>query len=450
MSRKLRLGAFLPGGGQHVAAWRHPDQPLDGAVSLAFHQELAALAERGLFDAYFLADTLSAEIGGREGGSAKAAGFEPLTLFAALSVTTKHIGFIATASTSYEEPYHVARRFASLDMISGGRAAWNVVTSHGDGPARNFGLAAQYGHDARYARAAEHLDVVRQLWDSWDDDAFLRDRATGVYFDPAKVRPIRHEGKYFRVEGPLNAPRPPQGHPVIVQAGQSETGRDFAAASAEVIFTTQQDLASAQAFYADVKGRAAAFGRSSDEILIMPGLAPFIGATKAEAQAKYDALNALILPEEGVGLLNALTGGTLDLAGYPLDGPLPEAPVTEGMKSRQQLLRRIADETGFSIRELYAWVATARGHLTLIGTPVEIADLMEEWLIGKGADGFNILPPWLPGGLEDFVTLVIPELQRRGIFRREYEGRTLRENLGLKRPANRWATVGSDPGLAAE
>lgn len=434
MSRKLRLGAFLPGGGQHLAAWRHPDSPLDGSTSLAFHQKLATLAEKGLFDAYFLADTLSAETGGREGGATKAAGFEPFTLFAALAVNTRNIGFIATASTSYEEPYHVARRFASLDLISAGRAGWNVVTSHGDGPARNFGLAQQYPHAERYQRAAEHLGVVKKLWDSWDDDAFLRNRETGVFFDAEKVRPIYHKGRFFSVDGPLNAPRPPQGHPVIVQAGQSEDGRDFAAASAEVIFTTQQDLSSAQAFHADIKRRAAARGRRPEDILIMPGLAPFVGRTLEEALAKYDTLNDLILPEEGIALLNTLTGGTLDLSSLPLDGPLPQAPETQGMKSRQDLLRQIADQHGFTIRQLYRWVATARGHLTVVGTAEDIADLMQEWLEGGGADGFNILPPWLPTGLEDFIDLVIPELQRRGIFRKQYEGRTLRENLGLSRP----------------
>lgn len=439
MTRKLRLGAFLPGGGQHLAAWRHPGSVLDGAVNLAFHQQLAATAERGLFDAYFLADVLSTEVGGREGGAARAVGFEPLTLFSALAVTTKHLGFIATASTSYEEPYHVARRFASLDLISGGRAGWNVVTSHGEQPARNFGFDHQPPHAERYERAAEHLKVVKALWDSWDDDAFPRDRARGIYFDPARSRPIRHHGRFFDVEGPLNTPRPPQGHPVIVQAGQSEAGRDFAAASAEVIFTTQQDLASARAFYADIKGRAEGKGRARSDILIMPGLAPYVGRTEAEARAKYDELNALIRPEDGIALLNTLTGGTLDLADYPLDGPLPPAPETEGMKSRQDLLRRIADEHGFSIRQLYEWVATARGHLTVVGTPVQIADLMQDWLEHEGADGFNILPPWLPGSLDDFVELVIPELQRRGIFRTEYEGCTLRENLGLHRPPNIFA-----------
>ncbi|AGT11155.1 LLM class flavin-dependent oxidoreductase [Paracoccus aminophilus] len=449
MSRKIRLGAFLPGGGQHVAAWRHPGSPSDGATNLAFHIELAKTAEKGLFDAYFLADGLSAGFaGGREGGSAKAAGFEPVTLFAALSAHTKRLGFIATASTTYEEPYQLARKFASLDLVTGGRAGWNVVTSTGDETARNFSRDTQLPHAERYARAREHVDVVRQLWDSWEDDAFLRDKESGQFFDRDRVHEINYEGEYFKVRGPLNTPRPPQGHPVVVQAGASEDGRDLAAATAEVIFTAHQNLSSAQEFYRDIKARAAAKGRDPREILVMPGVAPFIGRTLGEAQAKYDRLTSLILPEEGLALLNGLAGGTLDLTGYPLDGPLPPQDVTEGNKSRQVLIREIADRHGFTIRQLYQYVATARGHLTLIGTPKTIVDTLEEWFTSDAADGFNILPPWLPAGLEDFVGLIVPELQRRGLFRTEYEGRTLRENLGLARPENPWTRARS--ALAAE
>jgi N-acetyl-S-(2-succino)cysteine monooxygenase len=442
MTRKIRLGAFLPGGGQHIAAWRHPDSPLDGATNFAFHVELAKTAERGLFDAYFLADGLTVSFGGGiEGGNAKVAGFEPVTLFAALAPLVKNIGFIATSSSTYEEPFTTARKFASLDLISDGRAGWNVVTTTGDASAQNFNRDIQPPHAARYARAHEHVEVVKKLWDSFEDDAFVRDRATGRFFDPDKLHFTNHKGPHFQVKGPLNVSRSPQGHPVIVQAGQSEDGRGFAAAHAEVIFTAHQNKATAQEFYRDIKSRARGLGRDPSHVLIMPGVSPFIGRTLAEAQEKFDRLTALILPEDGIGLLNGLTGGTLDLRGYDLDGPLPPAPPTEGMKSRQALIRQIADENGYTIRQLYQHVASARGHFTVIGTPETIVDTLEDWFRDEAADGFNILPPWLPTGLNDFVELVTPELQRRGLFRTEYEGRTLRENLGLPFPQNRWASL---------
>ncbi|MFZ0098231.1 MAG: LLM class flavin-dependent oxidoreductase [Gemmobacter sp.] len=441
-SRKIRLGAFLPGGGQHIAAWRHPDSPADGATSFDFHLKLAKEAERGLFDAYFLADGLAIAFGGGiEGGNAKVAGLEPVTLFAALAPLTRHLGFIATASTTYEEPYNLARKFASLDLISGGRAGWNVVTTATESAAQNFNLDHQHPHAWRYKRAAEHVDVVRKLWDSFEDDAFLRDKESGQFFDPQKVHFTDHHGEHFKVRGPLNVCRSAQGHPVIVQAGQSEDGRGLAAATAEVIFTAHQKLDTAQEFYRDIKARARGLGRNPDHVLIMPGVSPFVGRTESEAREKYDRLTSLILPEDGIALLNGLTGGTLDLTGADLDGPLPPAPPTEGMKSRQALIRQIADENGFSIRQLYQWVASARGHFTVIGTPSQIADTLEEWFTHDGADGFNILPPWLPTGLTDFVDLVIPELQRRGLFRTAYRGRTLRENLGLPFRENRFAAA---------
>lgn len=440
MTRKIRLGAFLPGGGQHIAAWRHPDQPVDGATSFAFHVQLAQEAQRGLFDAYFLADGLAIAFGGGiEGGNAKVAGFEPVTLFSALAPFTKNLGFIATASTTYEEPYNLARKFASLDLISDGRAGWNVVTTATESAAHNFNLDQQHPHALRYQRAAEHVDVVKKLWDSFEDDAFVRDRDTGVFFDTTKVHYTDHKGAHFKVKGPLNVSRSPQGHPVIVQAGQSEDGRGLAAASAEVIFTAHQRLDTAQEFYRDIKSRARGLGRNPDHILVMPGVAPFVGRTQDEAREKYDRLTSLILEEDGIALIAGLTGGTLDLTGVDLDGPLPPVGPTEGMKSRQTLIRQIADENNFSIRQLYQWVATARGHFTVVGTPESIVDTLQEWFEGEGADGFNILPPWLPTGLTDFVDLVIPELQRRGLFRTQYEGRTLRENLGLPFPETRWA-----------
>ncbi|KQR69943.1 LLM class flavin-dependent oxidoreductase [Rhizobium sp. Leaf341] len=440
MTRQIKLGAFLPGGGQHIAAWRHPDQPVDGATNLQFHIELAQTAERGLFDAYFLADGLAVAFGGGvEGGNARVVGFEPVTLFSAIAPFTTHLGFIATASTTYEEPYALARKFASLDLISDGRAGWNVVTTATEAAARNFNRDTQLPHAARYRRAAEHVAVVKALWESFEDDAFIRDRDSGVYFDVNKVHRIDHDGEHFKVEGPLNVLRSPQGHPVIVQAGQSEDGRDLAASTAEVIFTAHQKLETAQAFYRDIKTRAKALGRDPAHILVMPGVSPFIGRTRAEAQEKYERLTGLIVEEDGLALIKALTGGELDLRGLDLDGPLPPVAPTEGMKSRQALIRQIADENQFSIRQLYQWIASARGHFTLVGSPVDIADTLQDWFENEGADGFNILPPWLPTGLNDFVDLVIPELQRRGLFRTAYEGRTLRDNLGLPFPHTRWS-----------
>ncbi|MBB4952962.1 FMN-dependent oxidoreductase (nitrilotriacetate monooxygenase family) [Agrobacterium vitis] len=439
MTRQIKLGAFLPGGGQHIAAWRHPDQPLDGATSFEFHKQLALSAERGLFDAYFLADALAISFGGgTEGGNAKVSTFEPITLFSALAQFTTHIGFIATASTTYEEPYNLARKFASLDLLSNGRAGWNVVTTATEAAAHNFNLDQQHPHAVRYRRAAEFVDVVKALWDSFEDDAFVRDRESGRFFDPEKVHYTNHKGEYFKVKGPLNVSRSPQGHPVIVQAGQSDDGRGLAAATAEVIFTAHQKLETAQEFYRDIKARARGFGRDPGHVLIMPGVSPFIGRTEDEAREKYDRLTSLILEEDGIALLNGLTGGTLDLRGVDLDGPLPPSPPTEGMRSRQELMRQIADENNFTVRQLYQWIASARGHFTIVGTPVQIADTLQQWFENEAADGFNILPPWLPTGLNDFVDLVIPELQRRGLFRTAYEGKTLRENLGLPFAQTRW------------
>lgn len=446
MSRKIRLGAFLPGAGQHIAAWRHPGANKAGPLNLAHYVRLAQTAERGLFDAFFLADGLAANFGGvvGNGGSAKAVDFEPVTLFAALAQATQHIGYIATASTTYEEPYTLARKFASLDHLSGGRAGWNLVTTVGDETARNFGREQQLPAQERYARAEEFIDVARALWDSWEDDAFERDPQTGRYFDPAKVHPPRHKGAHFAVEGALNVARPPQGYPVIVQAGQSAPGRELAARTAEVVFTAQQSLEDAQAFYKDLKGRLAHYGRSPDELRIMPGVSVYVGATEAEARAKLQQLNDLIRPEEGLGLLAGLSGG-VDLSGYPLDGPFPDLPKTAGWVSRQQMMIDIARKHGFSIRQLYQWVATARGHWTIVGTPAQIADQLQEWFENGAADGFNVLPPVLPQSLDEFVDQVIPELQRRGLYRTAYEGRTLRDNLGLKRPVNAHAHVLAAP-----
>jgi FMN-dependent oxidoreductase (nitrilotriacetate monooxygenase family) len=365
--------------------------------------------------------------------------FEPLTLLSALAAVTERIGLIATASTSFNEPYNIARKFASLDQISGGRAGWNLVTSSGDGEAENFNLLKHIDHALRYERAAEFHQVVTGLWDSWEDDAFLRDKESGQYFDPAKLHVLNHKGKHFSVRGPLNVSRSPQGQPVIVQAGASEAGRDLAARTAEVVFVAHQTFDEARGFYADLKGRAAAYGRAAGEIRIMPGIFPVVAPTRAEAEEKFRRLQELIPTVVGVGLLSQLVG--FDLAPFPVDGPLPELPPTNGAKSRQQLMVDLARRDGLSIRQTYLRIAGARGHLQVVGSVSEIADLMESWFRDGGADGFNIMSPAHPAGLGDFIELLLPELRRRGLFRSEYQGRTLREHLGLRRPAHRAAAA---------
>jgi len=437
--RQIHLGAFISGPGHHVAAWRHPSAQADGRFNFQHLVHVTRIAERGLFDAVFLADGLAGQFTvGAEGLTAHGAGFEPVTLFSALSAITDRIGFIATASTTYEDPYILARKFASLDLISSGRAAWNVVTTGGAQAAGNFGLDAHPQHALRYERAREFVEVVKGLWDSWEDDAFLLDKQSGRFYATDKVHELNHAGTHLRVRGPLNTPRPVQGYPVIVQAGASEDGRELAAQTAEVIFTAWLSLAEAQAFYRDVKGRLAKYGRTADELKVMPGVFPVIGRTESEAQAKFQELQDLILPEVGRGLLSNLVGG-FDLSDYPLDGPVPELPETNNNKSRQSLVLRTAHERKLTIRELYLLIAGARGHWQLVGTPTQVADQLQEWFEHEAADGFNVMPPVMPTGLTDFVELVVPELQRRGLFRTEYTGSTLREHLGLARPENRHA-----------
>ncbi|MDF5713182.1 MAG: LLM class flavin-dependent oxidoreductase [Rhizonema sp. NSF051] len=445
--RQLRLGAFLMSSGHHVAAWRHPFAAADGGLNFQHYRQIAQTAERGKFDMIFFADGVAVRDRGKgtEGLSrTSVVHFEPLTLLSALSVVTEHIGLTATVSTTYNEPFHLARKFASLDYLSGGRAGWNLVTSATVAEAQNFSQEKHMEHTLRYERAKEFVDVVTALWDSWEDDAFLRDKESGVYFDPDKLHVPNHKGEHFSVRGPLNVARPIQGYPVIIQAGSSDDGQELAAQTAEVIFTAQQTLAEAQAFYSGVKGKLAKYGRSPDHLKIMPGVFPVIGRTEQEAKDKYEQLQELIHPQVGLGLLSGLVGG-VDLSGYPLDGPVPVLPDTDLAKSRLKLLTDLAQRENLTIRQLYLAIAGARGHRTILGTPEQIADQLEDWFVNGGADGFNIMPPYLPGGLDEFVELVIPELQRRGLFRTEYEGRTLRENLGLPRPAHKSSKVATSP-----
>ena len=441
--RQIRLGAFVPGTSQHVAGWRHPQARPQDSHNLKYFIELAKTAERGLFDAYFLADvpvTVDPDTTPDLGlNGTFSAGLEPVSLFSALAAVTEHIGFIATASTTYEAPYNLARKFASLDHLSEGRAAWNVVTTSGSVVSKNYGINDALLPKERYERADEFIEVAQKLWDSWEDDAFEYNKQTGQFFTGDKLHPPRFKGKHLAVHGALNIARPPQGYPVIVQAGQSEDGRELAAKYAEVIFTAQQKLEDAQAFYRDVKSRLIKYGRHADDLKIMPGVSIFVAQTEAEARAKYDELNAYIHPTLGLNLLKQLGGFTEDLSQFDLDQALPEhLTQAQNGASRQQLILEIARKNNFTIRQLYQWVASARGHWTLIGTPEQIVDQLQAWFENEAADGFNILPPTTPASLDDFVNLVVPELQRRGLFRTAYEGKTLRENLGLKRPENQY------------
>ena len=438
----MKLGLFLHGSGHHIAAWRHPDVAAEANQNIQSYVDATRTAERGLFDLVFNADTNAIfgpddiNVWSRTTGALR---LEPLTMLAALAMVTERIGLVSTATTTYWEPYHVARFFASLDQMSGGRAGWNLVTSQAAAEAYNFSRAEHIPHADRYARAREYAQVVLGLWDTWEDDAVVADKERGLYFDPAKLHLLNHKGAHFAVRGPLTVRRSPQGRPVIVQAGQSDTGRELASEIAEVIFTVQQDLDAARDYYADVKRRAAAHGRAPDAIKILPGVMPVVGRTTAEAEAKYEKLQSLIHPELGIAVLSEMYG--MDLSRYPLDGPLPDPPAgtTANQQGRRLLLLDLARRENLTIRQLYRRAAGARAHRTICGTAVEIADALELWYRRGAADGFNVLPLTFPDGLQDFVDGVIPELQRRGLFRRAYEGRTLRENLGLPVPPNRWA-----------
>jgi FMN-dependent oxidoreductase (nitrilotriacetate monooxygenase family) len=440
-SRQLRLGAFMRPVGIHTAWWRYPGGFPDANFNFAHLKRFAQKLEQGRFDAFFMADhlaLLNMPMSALK-RSATATSFDPLTLLPALAVVTERLGLIATASTTYNEPYHIARKFASLDHLSGGRAGWNLVTTSNPEAALNFGLDQDVEHGERYRRGREFFEVVTGLWDSWADDAFVMDVESGIFFDPEKLHVLCHKGEHFSVRGPLNVARPIQGWPVIVQAGASEAGRQIAAETAEVVFGSSRTLADAQAFYRDVKGRMERLGRSPDHLKILPGALVFVGATQEEALAKKRLLDSLVHPDSGVPNLSMRLG--VDASGFDLDGPLPEIPETNASKSGRQSLIDLARRENLTVGQL-ASIAGAYGGLEMVGTPATIADQMEAWLEGAGCDGFNVMFPYVPGGLDDFVDLVVPELQRRGLFRREYEGMTLRENLGLPRPPNRFFAKG--------
>lgn len=438
--RQIKLGAFLLGVGHHLSAWRHPDVDPHNTFRISHFQNLAKIAEAAHFDMVFLADNVGMPSGPK---TMMARGlnpyfFEPLTVLSAMSSVTQNIGLIATVSTTYLPPFHLARKFASLDHLSGGRVGWNLVTSGTDWEAQNFNLDQQLPHQQRYQYAREYVDVVKGLWDSWEDDAFIFDKEQGLVFDPEKLHAVNHQGQFYKVKGPLVHQRPLQGYPVLVQAGSSDDGQALAAETAEVVFTAQQTLEEAQSFYKGLKSKAEAYGRSPDSLAIMPGVMPFVGQSEAEAQEKFEQLQELLDPVIGLGLLSAFLGH-IDFSQYPLDGPVPDFPSTEGWQSRQKLFLDLAKRESLTIRQLYQKVSVARGHRVVIGTAASIADQLEDWFHNEAADGFNILAPTLPYGLEEFSTTVIPELQRRGLFRTSYQENTLRGHLGFAKPGNQFA-----------
>ena len=437
-TRQLRLGAFMRPVSIHTAAWRYPGAFPDANFNFPHYKRFVQTLERGRFDAFFMADHLAVMNMPMSAlkRSATVTSFDPLTLLPALATVTEHLGLIATASTTYNEPYHVARKFASLDHISEGRAGWNVVTSANPQEAMNFGLEEHLEHGERYRRAREFFDVVTGLWDSWADDAFIRDVESGTYFDPDKLHVLDHKGEFLSVRGPLNVARPIQGWPLIVQAGASDAGRQLAAETAEMVFSSANTLEDGQRYYADVKDRMQACGRPRDHLKILPGAFVVVGDTVAEAREKKARLDSLVHPDSSIATLSVLLGH--DVSGFDFDGPLPDIPDSNASKSGREKLVEMARRDNMTVRQLAQFVGGSFSVLELIGTPTTIADQMEEWLMTEGCDGFNVMFPYLPGGLDDFVDQVVPELQRRELFRREYEGKTLRENLGIPRPANRF------------
>jgi FMN-dependent oxidoreductase (nitrilotriacetate monooxygenase family) len=437
MARKLHFNLFLHDTGHHEASWRLPESDPHANLSLAAHQHLARVAEDAKFDSVFLADS---PVSWGDPGRRPSGRLEPTLLLASLAVSTSRIGLIATASTSYNEPYNLARRFASLDHLSGGRAGWNIVTTAGDAAARNFGLDHQPLHKTRYERAGEFLEVSTKLWDSWADDAIVADKDAGVHARQDRVRRIDHQGRFFRVDGPLNVPRSPQAYPLLVQAGSSEDGKEFAAKWAEAIFTAQPTFEESRAFYADLKHRVAAAGRDPGHVVILPGIVPVIGGTEAEARELEAELDRLIAPRYAVAQLARTLG--VDPERLRLDerlpADLPDEDEIEGMKSRYTLIVGWARREDLTVRELIGRLGGGRGHRTFTGTPLQVADTIQHYFENGAADGFNIMPAVLPSGIEAFAREVVPILQERGLFRTEYEGTTLREHYGLPRPPGRF------------
>ena len=439
--RHMKLGAFMRPVSIHTAAWRYPGGTPDANFNLEALISYAKKLEEGLFDAFFMADHLAVLNMPMDAlkRSATVTSFDPLTLLPALAMHTKRLGLIATASTTFEPPYMIARRFASLDHISNGRAGWNIVTTSNPDAAKNFGMTDQMDHAERYRLAREAYDVVTGLWDSWADDAFTRDVDSGVFFDPDRLHTLDHKGEFFDVRGPLNIGRPVQGWPLIVQAGASEAGKQLAAETAEMVFCSHRNLADGQAFYRDVKARAAAAGRDLEHVKILPGALVVVGASEDEAREKRALLDSLVHYHSGIASLSIALGH--DASGFDPDGPLPDVPETNASKSGQERVKKLAREEGLTVRQLAGRLGGYSGN-AFVGTAKSVAEEMETWVMEGGSDGFNVMFPYLPAGLDDFVEQVVPELQRRGVYRTQYEGATLRENLGLPRPANRFFAKG--------
>jgi FMN-dependent oxidoreductase (nitrilotriacetate monooxygenase family) len=439
MKRQIHLNLFIHSRGHHEASWRHPDASALSVFDINYYRDLAAKAEGGLFDSIFFADQLAL---GDDIANGPRTGLEPLTVLAALAGSTHHIGLISTASTTYTEPFNLARQFASLDHISGGRIGWNIVTSWLATAASNYG-GNPLDHATRYERGEEFMTVVKALWDSWASDALVDNRQAGHYAQLERIRAIDHEGEFYKVAGPLNLPRSPQGRPVLIQAGSSETGRAFAARHAEAVFTAQLEKVTAEAFYADLKSRVEAAGRCADQALILPGLSPLIGSTEAEANRIADELGNLADPEVGRKRMSARFGG-FDFSHLPLDKALspedfPDPATVEAARSRTDVIVNLVRREKLTLRELLATLAGARGHHTFAGTPEQVADVMEQWFNDRAADGFNLMPPILPSMLDVFIDEVVPLLQRRGLYRTEYSGDTLRAHYGLDEPPSQFA-----------
>lgn len=434
--RRMKLGLNIVGNGAHAAGWRLPEAR-GNAMDFALWRDIAQQAERRAIHFMFWADGAAVRHSAKDDEQLSYLGridvWEPLTIMAALSAVTTHLGFVASASTTYNDPYTIARKFASLDHISGGRVGWNVVTSWSEQEALNYNRERHMEHGLRYRRAEEFVDVVMGLWDSWEDDAFIRNKETGQYFDPAKLHNLAHRGETFAVHGPLNISRPIQGYPVIAQAGSSGPGQNLGGRIADIIYTAQKDKEEAKAFYRSVKQHAVANGRDPDTQYVMPGILPVLGSTEAEAQHLMDRLQDLIHPQLGLSILASSFG---DLSGYDLDGPVPDAlPDHNGVKSGHDQLMRLVREKRMTIRELYRMLAGASGHLVMVGTPEQVADRIQDWFNDRACDGFNLIPPFMPGGSDAALDELVPELQRRGLAQTEYTGTTLRETLGLARPA---------------
>ncbi|WP_327349396.1 LLM class flavin-dependent oxidoreductase [Streptomyces sp. NBC_01321] len=438
---QMVMGAYVSyGTGHHAASWRHPSTDTTATRNIDHYAALTRLAEQHLFDVMFLSDAPAVFNDDQAGFGGRVTSFEPITLMSALAMASEHIGLVVTSSTTYKEPYNVAREYASLDIISGGRAAWNLVTTSKLAAAGNLGLPAHPEHADRYRRAEEFVDIVRALWDTWEDDAFPADKSSGIYYDVTKRHALHHRGEFFSLDAELNVPRPPQGHPVIVQAGSSDTGRELAARTAELVFTAQSDLESAVAFAKDLDLRAARHPRLNPGLIVLPGLTTYAGRTHAEAREKVEELQSLIRPEFGLSMLSDLVGG-YDLTGCDVEGPLPRLPPSNANTSRRALIERLAYDSGLNVRQLYERMTTSRGHLTLVGSYDEVADDMVRWFESGAVDGFNIMPPLLPLGLADFSEHILPRLQRKGVFKTGYRDGTLRQKLGLRRPENQHRTT---------